>query len=269
METNYQIRLRDITKKYRLYKSDNSRLIDLLFPLFKRKYELFTALDQISIDVRPGEILGVIGRNGSGKSTLLRVIAGITAPTSGELDVKGRVIPLFELGAGFHRELTGRENLYYYTVIQDFNKHRAEEIINRAIEFADIGRFIDQPLRTYSRGMRSRLAFSISIFLDADILVIDEVLAVGDVYFKQKSHKKMRELLTSGKTIIMVSHSEKEIRKVCTRAVLMHKGKFIIDGKPDDVIKAYKPKKLSSINSMKAKMGKNNSGFNGQSSRKI
>lgn len=148
---------------------------------------------------------------------------------------------MFELGTGFNRELTGRENLHYFSIMQNFDKARSGEIIEKAIAFADIGRFIDQPLRTYSRGMRSRLAFSISVFLNADILIIDEVLGVGDAAFKEKSQEKMRELITSGKTILMVTHSEKEIQNICTRAVLLQNGKVIMDGAPAEVIARYRP----------------------------
>lgn len=240
MEKKSIVQLKNISKQFRLYNSESGRLLHSLFPFLKQETISFTALEGINLEVGKGEIVGIIGRNGSGKSTLLRIVAGITQPTEGERIIKGKIIPMFELGAGFNRDLTGRENLKYFTIIQNFDKAKAGEIIEQAITFADIGPFIDQPLRTYSRGMRSRLAFSISIFLDADILVIDEVLAVGDAFFKTKSQEKMHELITSGKTILMVTHSEKEVQNICTRAVLLQKGKIVMDGKPEDVLKAYK-----------------------------
>jgi ABC-type polysaccharide/polyol phosphate transport system ATPase subunit len=249
MNQETQISLQGISKQYRLYNSDTGRLIDAMLPFRKKHSQLFTALHNIDLEVGPGEIVGIIGRNGSGKSTLLRIVAGITIPTEGRRIVSGSIIPLFELGAGFNRDLTGRENLHYFTIMQGFDKSRAGEIIDKAIEFADIGHFIDQPLRTYSRGMRSRLAFSISIFIDADILVIDEVLAVGDAYFKQKSQEKMRELLTSGKTILLVTHSTKEVESICTRAILMENGKLALDGKPEEVIEKYQPMQKKQQNS--------------------
>lgn len=241
MEKEIKIRLQNISKYYRLYNSESARLIETLMPFLRKRSEVFTALSDVNLEVSAGEIVGVIGRNGSGKSTLLRIAAGISPPSSGSRIVNGTVIPMFELGSGFNRELTGRENLHYFSIMQNFDKTRSGDIIERAIAFADIGRFIDQPLRTYSRGMRSRLAFSISVFLDADILIIDEVLGVGDAAFKEKSQGKMRELITSGKTILMVSHSEKEIKKVCTRAILLQQGKIAADGDPADVIEQYRP----------------------------
>lgn len=240
MENENIVQLKNISKQFRLYNSESGRLLHSLFPFLKQETISFTALEGINLEVGRGEIVGIIGRNGSGKSTLLRIVAGITQPTEGERIIKGKIIPMFELGAGFNRDLTGRENLKYFSIMQNFVKTKSAEIIEQAIDFADIGSFIDQPLRTYSRGMRSRLAFSISIFLDADILVIDEVLAVGDAFFKTKSQEKMRELLTSGKTILLVTHAEKEIQNICTRAVLLEKGKLLIDGSPEEVLNAYK-----------------------------
>ncbi len=240
MNENFHIRVQNITKEYRLYDKSSGRMISTLLPFFKKKYRRFKALDNISFNVKKGEIVGVIGRNGSGKSTLMRVIAGITTPTSGAVEVKGNIVPLFELGTGFHADLTGRENLRYFTLMQQFKKDKAAEIIQHAIDFAEIGDFIDQPIRTYSRGMRSRLAFSISLYIEADILVIDEVLAVGDAAFKEKSYEKFNELMTSGKTILLVTHSEKEIEKVCTRAILLHQGKIVMDGAPAEVVEAYR-----------------------------
>jgi ABC-type polysaccharide/polyol phosphate transport system ATPase subunit len=240
MENESIIQLKNVGKQFRLYNSNSGRLLHSLFPFLTQKTISFSALEGINLEVHRGEIVGIIGRNGSGKSTLLRIVAGITQPTEGERIVKGKLIPMFELGTGFNRDLTGRENLKYFTIIQNFDKAGTGDIIEKAIAFADIGRFIDQPLRSYSRGMRARLAFSISIYLDADILVIDEVLGVGDAFFKTKSQEKMRELITSGKTILMVTHSEKEVQNICTRAVLLQKGKIVMDGKPEDVLKSYK-----------------------------
>jgi lipopolysaccharide transport system ATP-binding protein len=239
MEKEIKIRLQNVSKHYRLYNSEGARLIETLMPFLRKRSEVFTALSDVNLEVSSGEIVGVIGRNGSGKSTLLRIAAGISQPSSGSRIVNGTVIPMFELGTGFNRELTGRENLRYFSIMQNFDKTRAGDIIEKAIAFADIGRFIDQPLRTYSRGMRSRLAFSISVFLNAEILIIDEVLGVGDAAFKEKSQEKMRELITSGKTILMVTHSEKEVKNICTRAVLLKNGAIIMDGKPKEVLELY------------------------------
>jgi len=235
-----QIILKQISKTYKLYNSVSDHFIGTFLPFFRKRYLKFQALQDINMEVYNGEILGIIGRNGSGKSTLLRIVAGITKPTEGDVEVIGNVIPLFELGAGFHRELTGRLNIRYYMTMLGFDKHRSQVIMEEAIAFADIGPFIDQPIKTYSRGMRARLAFSISIFVNPDILVIDEVMGVGDMYFKIKSHEKMRDLITSGKTILFVSHSEKEVKKVCTRAVMLHQGRLIKDGEPAEILDYYK-----------------------------
>lgn len=253
MEKDITIRLQNVSKHYRLYGSESARLVETLLPFLRKRSELFTALTDINFEVSAGEIVGIIGRNGSGKSTLLRIAAGISQPSSGNRVINGTVIPMFELGTGFNRELTGRENLRYFSIMQNFDKARSGEIIEKAIDFADIGRFIDQPLRTYSRGMRSRLAFSISVFLDADILIIDEVLGVGDAAFKEKSQEKMHELITSGKTILMVTHSEKEVKSICTRAILLLKGKMVLDGKPDEVMEAYKAMNGKQVKNAKGK----------------
>ena len=239
MNENIQIQLRNISKQYHLYNTGSGRLFNELIPFLNKKYQKFTALDDISFDVAKGEIVGIIGRNGSGKSTLLRVVAGITSPTTGSVVINGKIVPLFELGTGFHGDLTGRENLYYFTILQNFGKQKSAEIIEKAVEFAELGDFIDQPIRTYSRGMRSRLAFSISIFIEADILAIDEVLAVGDAAFKEKSYQKFNELITSGKTILLVTHSEKEVEKVCNRCIMLGNGRLLMDGNPANVIKEY------------------------------
>jgi len=240
MKEDIQIEVRNVSKQYHLYNAKSGMVFSALIPFLRKNYKRFTALDDVSFEVTKGEIVGIIGRNGSGKSTLLRIIAGISAPTSGTVEVKGKLIPLFELGTGFHQELTGRENLYYFTLLQNFDKHKSARVIEEAIAFADIGDFIDQPLRIYSRGMKSRLSFAISIYVEADILIIDEALAVGDAAFKEKSYEKFHELITSGKTILLVTHSEKEIENVCTRAILLHQGKIMMDGVPAEVVEAYR-----------------------------
>jgi len=261
MNDEAQIKLKHIVKQYRLYNSDTTRLVHTLFPFGKSRYKSFTALNDINLEIRKGEIVGIIGRNGSGKSTLLRIIAGISAPTSGNIKVDGTIVPLFGLGTGFHAELTGRENLHYFTIMQNFDTFKLGDIIKQAIDFADIGHFVDQPIRTYSAGMRARLAFSISIFLDADIMILDEALAVGDAYFKEKSYEKMYEMLKSGKTILMATHSSKELTKTCTRAIMLEKGELMMDGKPDDVMQMYQSSLPSEkTGPKKQRKGKNISG---------
>ncbi len=239
MDKNTVISLSKVTKSYKLYLKKSHWIFDALSPFNKRNYRSFEALKKIDMNVQRGEILGVVGRNGSGKSTLLKIAAGISAPTSGYVTIRGNVVPIIELGAGFHQDLTGRENLYYYITLQGYPKKKGYEIMEQIIDFAELGEFIDQPLRTYSRGMRSRIAFAASLYVDPDILVVDEVLAVGDEYFKKKSMDKMHELFNSGKTMIYVTHNGNDVKKFCTRAIMLNKGELIIDGKPDEVVKHY------------------------------
>jgi ABC-type polysaccharide/polyol phosphate transport system ATPase subunit len=206
----------------------------------KRKiYSQFNAVDNINLTVHQGDILGVIGRNGSGKSTLLKLVSRITIPTKGNIKARGNIVPLLELGGGFHKDLTGIENIYYYTMLLGYSKHETLKIIDQVADFAEIGEFIHQPISTYSSGMKSRLAFSVSVNVDPEILIIDEVLAVGDEYFKKKSLDKMHELFNSGKTILFVSHSAKDITELCTRSIMIHKGKIVKEGDPTDVINYY------------------------------
>lgn len=239
MKSNPQIVLNQVSKKFRLYEKKSDRLIEALVPHKKRKFTDFYAIKNITLKVDKGEILGIVGRNGSGKSTLLKLIAGITTPSSGEIDVHGNVVPLLDMGGGFHPDLSGYDNVYYYTTLLGYSKEETNDIIEKVIDFAEIGNFINQPLRTYSTGMRSRLAFSVSININPEILLVDEVLAVGDEYFKKKSKLKMLELFKSGQTILFVSHSPLDIKELCTKAIMLYKGENKIEGEPQDVLKHY------------------------------
>jgi ABC-type polysaccharide/polyol phosphate transport system ATPase subunit len=205
----------------------------------KKGQELF-ALKDIDLTVNKGEILGIIGRNGSGKSTLLKVISGILTPTEGTVESRGKIIPLIELGAGFHPEFTGLENIYFYTVILGYNRKKIDQLIPEIIEFSELGDFINQPIKNYSNGMKSRLAFSVSILVEPDILILDEVLSVGDDYFKEKSFSRMNEFFQSGKTILFVSHSAQQISQLCQRAILLDKGEIIDKGDTEKVTGNYK-----------------------------
>jgi len=199
MNSNPQILLDKVSKKYRLYTKRSDRLLEALMPYKQRKFTDFFAVRNVELNINKGETLGIVGRNGSGKSTLLKLVAGITVPTSGTVRVSGNVVPLLELGGGFHPELSGFDNVYYYTTLLGFSKAETLDIIERVIDFTEIGEFINQPLKTYSSGMRSRLAFSVSININPEILIVDEVLAVGDEYFKKKSLQKMNDSLNQGK----------------------------------------------------------------------
>lgn len=233
------IELKNVSKKYRLYRDRKDQALQALFPFLPAKHTDFYAIKDFSLTVNKGDILGIMGRNGSGKSTLMKLVAGVIQPTKGTVSVKGNLVPLLELGSGFHREFTGYENIYFYTAVLGYPKKKVIEKTAEIIEFADIGEFIHQPLKNYSSGMKTRLAFSVSVNIDPDILILDEVLSVGDAAFKTKSYDKIKEFFNQKKTILFVSHSPESIKALCTRAILIDKGKLVIDGDPAEVVKKY------------------------------
>lgn len=224
------IKLDGVGKKYRLSNGRRTLVKTFLTPFDKPK-EVF-ALKDINLEIKRGETIGIVGENGSGKSTLLKIIAGITAPTTGEIIVDGRVGSLIELGAGFHQDLTGRENVYLNGILLGFTKKELAQKYKEIIDFADIGQYIEQPIRTYSSGMVVRLGFSVAIHLDPEILLIDEVLAVGDEEFQRKCLKKIQYLRNQKKTIMVVSHDFYLIRTICSKAILLNKGGIIFSGNP-------------------------------------
>lgn len=197
------------------------------------------AVDDVTLDIRAGEKVGIIGKNGAGKTTLLQMIAGLGTPTSGHIDVEGKVNCIMTLGIGLRDELTGRENIYLDGEINGKSIKEVDEVINDIIDFADIGAFIDYPLKTYSTGMKSRLAFAMIIFLEPEILIIDEALSAGDAEFSIKASRKMKEICKKGKILILVSHSMGTITEMCDRCIWLEKGRVIMDGIPDDVAQAY------------------------------
>lgn len=234
------ISVRNLGKSYTLYAKPRDRLKHLLFRHFGKSYgKEFWALRNISFDVYQGETLGIIGRNGSGKSTLLQLIAGTTAPSTGEVCVSGRVAALLELGSGFNPEYTGRENILMNGAIIGIPKKKMMERIDDIIAFADIGPFIDQPVKTYSSGMFLRLAFAVTTGLDANILLIDEVLAVGDVFFRQKCYQRLEKLRAKGVSILLVSHAMGEVEQFCQRAILLHNGDLVHQGIATETVKRY------------------------------
>ncbi|MCF6171597.1 MAG: ABC transporter ATP-binding protein [Bacteroidales bacterium] len=239
MSVNPQIKLNKVSKKFRLYSKNTDRVLEALMPHKRRRFTDFYAVRNLDLHIYKGETVGIVGRNGTGKSTLLKLIAGITLPTSGQLKVSGNVVPLLDMGGGFHPELSGYDNVYYYTTLLGYSKEETADIIQRVVDFAEVGDFINQPLKTYSTGMRSRLAFSVSININPEILLVDEVLAVGDESFKKKSKEKMQELFKSGNTILFVSHSPTDIKELCTKAVMLYNGEKMAEGNPDDVLKYY------------------------------
>jgi ABC-type polysaccharide/polyol phosphate transport system ATPase subunit len=205
----------------------------------QNREQKFFALRNVSFRVEDGESLAVVGRNGAGKSTLLSLIAGLADPVEGRIVVNGRVAALHELGAGFHPDLTGVENLRLNASLLGLSRKRTEEVFQDILTFAGIGDFIDEPIRTYSMGMTMRLAFAIAIHVDPDILIIDEVLAVGDQAFQEKCQERIREFKAKGKTLLFVSHSGPLVRELCSRALWLDHGKVLLDGPVDEVLDAY------------------------------
>ena len=239
MSTNIAISLKNVSKYYKLYKDPKDRLKEALSPFGESYHQKFYATNKINLEIKKGEILGIVGKNGSGKSTLLKLITSVLVPDEGTIKVDGKISALLELGSGFNPEFTGLQNIFFYGTILGFSKKEMNEKLNDIIAFADIGEFMDQPLKTYSSGMKSRLGFAVAVHIDPEILILDEVLSVGDIHFKRKSYAKMQEFFESGKTIIYVSHSSGEVNRLCTRAIMLHDGEILMDGEPKEVTKYY------------------------------
>lgn len=233
------IEIKNITKIYNLYDKSTDRLKEVLFPKFS-KHKEFSALKDVSFDVKKGEILGIIGKNGSGKSTILKIITNVLTPTSGEAIIKGKIAALLELGAGFNMEYTGIENIYLNGQMIGFSKEEMDEKLDDIIEFADIGDHIYQPVKTYSSGMFARLAFSVAISVDPDILIVDEALSVGDVFFQNKCYRRFDDFRRRGKTILFVTHDMGSVIKYCNRCVLLNAGKKVAEGSPQEMVDLYK-----------------------------
>jgi ABC-type polysaccharide/polyol phosphate transport system ATPase subunit len=233
------ITVEHIFKKYRLYDSRIARIKELLHPFKKRYHREFWALRDVSFAVERGTTLGIVGKNGAGKSTLLYLIANIMEPTQGRVAVQGRMAMLLDLAAGFHREFTGRQNVLLNGSLMGFSLKEMKQRLPMIAEFAEIGAFLDQPVKTYSAGMFLRLAFSTAIHVDPDILIIDEILAVGDAKFQYKCYQKIQAFQKQGKTIIFVTHDTNMILRHCNRALLLHQGELIEHGKPADVVNRY------------------------------
>lgn len=234
------IRVKNLTKIYKLYDKPIDRLKETLSITKKIYHKEHYALKNITFNVKQGESIGIIGTNGSGKSTILKIITGVLNQTSGELEVKGKISALLELGAGFNLEYTGIENIYLNGTMMGYSKEEIENKLDSIIDFADIGEFINQPVKTYSSGMFVRLAFAVAINIDPEILIVDEALSVGDVFFQAKCYKKFQEFRDMGKTIIFVSHDLKSVSKYCDKVILLNKGIFVEEGKPKEVIDTYK-----------------------------
>lgn len=234
------IKVDHVSKVYKLYDRHRDRLFDALNLTRKKNYREHFALDELSFDIKRGETVGIIGTNGSGKSTILKIITGVLNPTGGKVEVDGRISALLELGAGFNMEYTGIENVYLNGTMIGFTKEEIDERLDDILEFADIGDFVNQPVKTYSSGMFVRLAFAVAINIDPEILIVDEALSVGDVFFQSKCYHKFEEFKKQGKTILFVSHDLGSISKYCDRAILLNKGEKLYEGTPKDAIDLYK-----------------------------
>ncbi|MDY0361098.1 MAG: ABC transporter ATP-binding protein [Desulforegulaceae bacterium] len=229
----------NLTKIYKLYNSPSDRLKET-FNLFKKKYHHnFYALNSISLKIEKGKTIGIVGRNGAGKSTLLKILTGVLTPSSGTYHVSGKISSLLELGAGFNFDLTGLENIYFNGAVLGYTKKEMEEKIDDIIKFAEIGEFINQKVKTYSSGMFVRLAFSVAISINPDILIVDEALAVGDELFQRKCFSRIRELKKNGTTIIIVSHGTDILVQLCDEVILLDNGELLLQGKPKYVIGKY------------------------------
>ena len=237
------IQVKNVEKSFKIYYDKAHTLKETMLFWKRNQNELFHALKGVSMDIKKGETVALIGVNGSGKSTLLKLMTKIYYPTKGQIITHGKVTSLLELGAGFHQDFTGRENIYFNAAIFGLTKQEIDKRLDTIIEFSELGDFIDNPVRTYSSGMYMRLAFSIAINVDADILLIDEILAVGDQHFQEKCFAKLQELKESDKTIVIVTHSLDQVKSLCTRAIWIDEGKIAFDGDPSKAIEEYLKKR--------------------------
>lgn len=242
MSFNHAISINGVWK---LFFKQNQRTFKELIPALisgKKAHQYTWALKNVSLDVEKGEAIGIIGKNGSGKSTLLKLIAGVSQATKGDIKINGSVAPLIELGAGFHPELTGRENIFLNATILGLKRKQIEENFQKIVDFAELWDFIDQPIKHYSSGMYLRLAFAVAIHINPEILLIDEILAVGDLNFQQKCLQQMTKFKENGTTIIFVSHSLKEVISFCTKVYYIDQGEIVAVGKPKEICDLYKSK---------------------------
>lgn len=240
METReVAIEVKDVKKVYKLYDRLRDRMYDAL-GFRKNKYKLHYALNGVNLNIYKGETVGIIGTNGSGKSTILKIITGVLSPSEGEVKVNGRISALLELGAGFNQEYNGIENIYLNGTMMGFSEKEIDAKLPAILEFADIGEYVYQPVKTYSSGMFVRLAFAVAINIEPEILIVDEALSVGDVFFQAKCYHKFEEFKEMGKTIVFVSHDLNSISKYCDRVFLLNKGNLLGEGSPKEMIDAYK-----------------------------
>ncbi len=234
------IRAENLSKAYKIYERDIDRLKEALNPFHRRYSKDFFALRDVNFEIRRGENIGLVGKNGAGKSTLLKIITGVITPTTGKIEVHGRIASLLELGAGFNPEMTGIENIYMNGVLVGHSKEAMDARLDDIVAFADIGEFINQPVKTYSSGMFARLAFAVNAFVEPDILIVDEALSVGDAFFQSKCMDKMRTMIDGGVTVLFVSHDTFAVKNLCQRAFWLEGGRIIKDAAANEVVEAYR-----------------------------
>lgn len=239
MSSDIAVKVENLSKCFHIYDRPRDRLLQMFAGGRKQYYREFWALKNVSFEIKKGETVGIIGRNGSGKSTLLQMICGTLTPTSGTVEIQGRVAALLELGSGFNPEFTGRENVYMNAAVLGLSNEEVDACFNDIVAFAEISEFLDQPVKTYSSGMFVRLAFSVIVHVNADILVIDEALSVGDMHFQAKCMLKLKKMMESGVTVLFVSHDAGAVKALCNRAIYLERGKLVAIGPTDEVAEVY------------------------------
>lgn len=244
MDNNTVLKVDNVSVRFNLTDEKVDSAKEYLIKFLKRelRYKEFWALRNVSFDIKRGQRVGILGLNGAGKSTLLKVIAGVLKATEGKVVTKGRIVPLLELGAGFDKQYTGAENIYLYGAMLGYPKSFLKEKFDEIVEFSELGNFINVPLKNYSSGMKARLGFSIATIVEPDILILDEVLSVGDAKFRKKSEKKIKDMFDKGITVLFVSHSLAQVRSLCDRAVILEKGQVIAQGDSKTVCDLYQEK---------------------------
>lgn len=257
------ITVKDVTKIYKMYEKPIDRLKESLHPGHREYHKKFYALNNLSFQVKKGETVGIIGTNGSGKSTILKIITGVLSPTTGTVEVEGNISALLELGAGFNSDYTGIENIYMNGTMMGFSRKEMDGKLQDILDFADIGDFVHQPVKTYSSGMFIRLAFALAINVEPEILIVDEALSVGDVFFQSKCYRRMEEIRQKGTTILMVTHDMGSIIKYCDKVVLLNKGNFVAEGPPGHMVDLYKKILANQMDSLKEELEEMND-FSGE-----
>jgi ABC-2 type transport system ATP-binding protein len=238
------LKVNKVSMRFNLSAEKVDNIKEFVIKTLKRqiRFQEFWALKDVNFQLEEGERLGILGFNGAGKSTLLKVIAGVLKPTEGSVVAKGKIVPLLELGAGFDQQYTGAENIFLYGAILGYSKEFINEKYNEIVEFSELGDFINVPIKNYSSGMKARLGFSIATVVEPDILILDEVLSVGDAKFKKKSEKKIRDMFDRGVTVLFVSHSLEQVKRLCNKAILLEHGQVIAHGSVEDVSEIYEKK---------------------------